>query len=112
MNKLGQMFQTAEGHASYEIEEADAEQVYTVADRIEQRFGFEPTGLPVVGVDSIHIGLRRQAEKITVGWDNWSGLFVMADDAHGNTSVEQIAEYLESIQTELHPAPAEARGKA
>ena len=33
--------------------------------------------------------------KLTVGWDNWSGLFIMAWDTDGDRIVREIARFTE-----------------
>ena len=95
MRKLdGKFHKTAEGNVTYDIYHAEAEHIFPVATLIQKKFGFLPKQLPVMGLDSIFLELFRREIKIMVGWDNWSGLFVMAVDEKGNAAVREIGEYL------------------
>jgi len=34
--------------------------------------------------------------KITVGWDNWSGCYIMDHDPAGEKYIQEIGKYLDS----------------
>ena len=104
MESIGRMFKTAGGKASYEIESFEPEQVIPVSEWIQEHFGFEPKGLPIAGLDQIFWTLEKGGVEIMVGWDNWSGLFVMAVDAAGEAWVEQIGTFLDGIGGDLSTA--------
>ena len=92
---------TATGYESYEIEAAEASLVFPVATRIQEKYGFEAEHLPVFGLDSVWLDLHLKDAKITIGWDNWSGLFVMAMDEKDNPIIREIGCYIECILDEL-----------
>jgi hypothetical protein len=95
MTKLkGNFSKTTEGHETYDIYHAEAEHIFPVATMIEKKFGFKPLQLPIFALDSAYIELIRNDVKIIVGWDIWSGLFVMSTDIKGDTVVHEIGEYL------------------
>ena len=52
------------------------------------KFGLDFTS---VGVEILIDGVR-----LTVGWDNWSGIFIMAWDDDGDKIVMEIAEFFDA----------------
>lgn len=97
----GHFHTTAHGCKTYEVFYLQPSAIWTVAAWIQQKFGFQPTTLPVFGLDEIFLDLRKGRTQITLAWDNWSGLFVMARTRQGDPFIEQIGAYLESRLTEL-----------
>lgn len=39
-------------------------------------------------------------KQITVGWDNWSGVFIMSQDSDGNNIIDKIETLLNSCSEE------------
>lgn len=101
MTKLGKLFKTPKNHNSYDIEAMEAEHVFPVSSIIEKKFGFEPTMLPIFGLDSVYMELKRDDAIITVSWDNWSGLYIMGMNEAGDEIVLEIAEYMDNIEEKL-----------
>lgn len=93
---IGQFNRTASGRNSYEIYEASDELIYKIVDILQEQFGFT-SRLPVWGLDEIYINCNRSDTIITVGWDQWTGCFVMATSEHGDPVVDQIGDYLNSM---------------
>ena len=99
MTKLkGKLYKTAKGNETYDIEHAEAEHIFPVATLIQENFGFEPLQLPIFGLDSAYLEMVRENIKIIVGWDIWSGLFVMSPDKKGNSAVREIGEFLNKAE--------------
>jgi len=97
MTKLkGKFYKTAKGNETFDIEHAEAEHIFPVATLIQKEFGFEPLKLPVFGLDSAYLEMAQEDIRIIVGWDIWSGLFVMASDKKANLAVRKIGEFLGS----------------
>ena len=95
MTKLnGKFYKTAEGNETYDIEHVEAEHIFPVATIIQKTFGFKPLQLPNFGLDSAYLELIKEDIKIIIGWDIWSGLFVMAIDEKGNLAVREIGDFL------------------
>lgn len=93
---IGRLNQTAEGFDSYEIFEADSSFVFTIATWIQPAFELDAYEMPTFGLDSVYLPLwQGDAINITIGWDNWSGCFVMAHSEAGNELVRHIAAYLD-----------------
>jgi len=111
----GEFFETDEGHLSYELEDLEAAMVFSVANRIQRRFGFAPTKPQAFEPEAQLIDLVRDGVRIAVGWNDWSGLYVMASDAAGDAWLKQIVADLESAADELataEPATASAKEQA
>ena len=90
----GKFNKTAEGNETYDIYHAEAEHIFPVATMIQKNFGFKPLQIPIFGLDSAYLEMIQEDIKIMVGWDIWSGLFVMAIDEKGNKAVREIGEFL------------------
>jgi len=93
---IGQILTTASGRKSYEIYEASDEIIFRIIDIVQEQFGFT-SHLPVWGMDEIYIDCKRPDAHITVGWDNWSGVFIMATTPTSDGIIEEIGDYLNSI---------------
>jgi hypothetical protein len=93
---------TATGRASFEVYELEPEAMTEFVKMITDRFAVKPVRPPVVGVDSAHVELHdERGAVITAGWDNWSGCFVFAADAAGDSLIEEIAVALKAPLKEL-----------
>ena len=95
---IGQFHRTASGRASFEIYEASDEMVFHLVDIVQAHFGFT-SRLPVWTDEEIYIDCRRSDTNITIGWDQWSGCFVMACTEFADEVVLQIGDYLNSTFT-------------
>lgn len=112
---LGEFFETDDGHLSYELEEFEAAMVFPVASRIQRRFGFAPSAPHDFEPEAELIDLIRDGVRIAVGWNDWSGLYVMASDAAGDAWLKEIVADLETAGEELtttEPAIAAAKEQA
>lgn len=97
---IGQFLKTASGRTSYEIYEAEGDMVFEVIQILKDRFGFS-TRLPVFWLDEIYIDLKKENLRLTVGWDEWSGCFVMANSSDSDAVVREIGVYLESVLSDI-----------
>lgn len=108
----GEFFETDDGHLSYELEDLEAAMVFPVASRIQRRFGFAPTKPQAFEPEAELIDLIRDGVLIAVGWNDWSGLYVMATDAAGDAWLKEIVADLENAGDELsEPEPVTASAK-
>ena len=87
----GKIYKTAEGFNSYEISEADEKYIFTLADILIKQLGFTTDTTPISGLDGVYWDFLKEDVKLTVGWDIWSGAFVMAYCLSGNKHIETIA---------------------
>ncbi len=86
-------FKTAKGYNSYEINDADPTFIYKIATVIVDVFKFTHLK-PIIGLEQVFIDFVKEEIKITVGWDIWSGCFVMAYDKAGDGYILEIGRYL------------------
>ena len=99
--KNGKLYKTGKGYYTYDVEYAEAHHIFPVMTAIEKQFNFSPGRLPGLGLDTAIGELVRDNIRILVGWDIWSGVYVMALDVEGNEVIQEIAEYLDPILDEI-----------
>ncbi len=83
----------ASGRLSLENDELEADALPEVLSEIENALGKQRVKLNgKFGLDiassAAAFELLIDGERITLGWDNWSGAFIMAWDAGGDRIVE------------------------
>ena len=98
--------ETPKGLLTYDLG-ADYVLIFPLASKLEQKFGLEAPEAPIFGLDQIFIDLIKDDLRITVGWDIWSDLFIMAMDKNSNELIKEISEYLDSILDELEELEAQ-----
>ena len=86
----GKLMKTSNGFNSYEISDADQNYIFVLADILTKRFDFHMVNAPVVGLDGVYWEATKKNVKLTVGWDIWSGAFVMAHCSEGSEYVERL----------------------
>ncbi|TFG20450.1 MAG: hypothetical protein EU533_06100 [Promethearchaeota archaeon] len=91
---------TPTGLLSYDLG-ADYMLLFPLATKLQNKFGLEAEKLPIFGLDQIFLDLNKGALTITIGWDIWSDLFIMALDENANELVKEIAGYIDTILEEL-----------
>ena len=50
-----------------------------------------------IGLNLAGFDLRINGERVTIGWDNWSGIFIMSSEPSGDIVIEEIYEFLKDI---------------
>ena len=100
-NFSGKFFKTMKGRDSFEIYAADATLVFPLASMLQKEFSLEAVSLPLFGLDGIYLDLSKESVLITIGWDNWSGLFIMANEEDGDALIQEIGKFLENKMDEL-----------
>ena len=94
----GSIHTIANGRLSYELFRLTADQIWEIAELIRDRFGFVPTREPVGGLDSIWQEFQTSSgHSLTLGWDNWSGIIVMAEEPAADAVVRDIGAYLDEV---------------
>lgn len=77
--------------------ELEAEQIPDLLSRLQSEFYVEyDTGAS--GLDVIAMNFLIEREKVKVGWDNWSGVYIMADNVSANAVVEKVYNFLSREQ--------------
>ena len=93
---------TASGNECYSM---DAESVlfFTIATKIQEKFGLDAPKLPIFGPDGTYLDLEKDDIKINLMWDVWTdfSIFCMTDSDEGEKLIREIGEYLDTILDEL-----------
>lgn len=103
---IGRLFRCANGHLSFEIEEAAPDKVMEWVGLLASQFQFQ-SEMPAFGLDEIICEGRVGETKLAVGYDHWSGCYVMAFDDEGDALIGRIAEFLASPPKPVAPAAVE-----
>lgn len=95
------MYKIATGHNSLENFELEADDVPTILHQLEyyfqERFNIgNKFGLEVLSSAAVEILI--DGIRLTVGWDNWSGTFLMAWDADGDKIVREVGQFFGADQ--------------
>ena len=89
----GRLSKTSSGFLSYDIKDAEQDHIFVLADSLTREFGFQMTGVPAPGPDGVYWDAVKGSVRLTVGWDIWSGAFVMANCQSGNAEVEKLVQW-------------------
>ena len=93
----GSLYKTADGRQSYEIYLATSEFIFVAAKILHEQFGFSKCHEPFVGLDEVITDCEREGIKLLLGWDIWSGIYLMAASEAGDAIVSEVGLYLNSI---------------
>ena len=93
---IGRLFKTASGFYSYEISEAEQDYIYVLADILVEQFGGSMVTPPIVGLDSIFWTFSNEKAKLTVGWDIWSGAFIMSHCSIGDEFITRVMKHYDN----------------
>lgn len=94
---VGTLTKIANGHSSYNIADADQNDIYKIADILIKTFGFKMAATPVAGPDGTYWETQKDNIKLTLGWDIWSGIFLMSQCSAGDEYVAQIGSFIDNI---------------
>lgn len=96
------LYQTSSKHASLENSRLEPDSIPEILDMLRKRFGDRLRIGPGFGfgLDSSAGDIFLNGVRLTVGWDIWSGLFIMAWDDRGDPLVREIAEIIIENQEE------------
>ena len=87
----------ANGHKTCDNLAKEATQIFEVVSILEKQYNLICERFPVMELSTTVFLVKIYGEEITIGWDNWSGIFIMADTNNGDEIIEQIYNYLKSI---------------
>lgn len=94
-NLHGKTYTAANGHNTYEVYYASTLLVPVIMELLQQNFGFVPTLKPVIGFDEAVAEVANNGVKLGIGWDNWSGAYVMGFCEEGSKWVNKISPFLD-----------------
>ena len=93
----GKLQTISNGFLSYEFFDAKASSIYDIGTSLTNHFGFKEQSTPVIGLDSIWWDFCNIDVKVTVGWDIWSGCFIMSHWKKGDQFIIQYQNYVENL---------------
>jgi len=89
--------EAANGHRTYDVQYLGPQFVTKAGEILQDRFGFGPLVERVVGLDAVITECKKGDLILHLGWDNWTGFYVMADSLAGDLVVDQFGDYVDSI---------------
>jgi len=96
MSKLtGQFCKTPTGISCYEIYAAGPDILPKIANLLQISFGLTPEPL-IDGFDVFYLDCVKEGVAITIGWDIWSGCFIMPlySSTENEKTVDEIGVFL------------------
>lgn len=83
------------GHLSYEVHNANSEFVPVLATLLQEQLGISPVSLPGISASEVALKMELNGIELDIGWDVWSGVYVMARCEQGDLLVRRLASYLD-----------------
>src|SRR5512145_624582 len=93
----GQFHEAANGHKTYEIFYATPNILFEIGNILVTKFGCSELDLPGIGLEAVITKCQKGNIRLDLGWDNWSGFYILANSAEGDKLVEEIGAYLNSL---------------
>ena len=84
------LLQISSGHLSLENDKLRSEQIFEVLSEIERNLAASPEFGGKLGITPAAAAAELLVDgvRITVGWDLWSGVFIMARDDKGDNIIQ------------------------
>ena len=79
-----------------------AEDIPELLKVLEKKFSVKYDDKGTVGPDGVYFSVTIGEEQATIGWDIWSGVFIMPKDIKGNYVIEAVYEYLSGQEKGEH----------
>jgi hypothetical protein len=95
MDERGAFHRDASGRLTYELQSVPSARYLEFVQRIVDRAGLAPAGVPVVGLDLLSTEFTKGEARVSIDWDNWSGLIVTALTPASEPLVRAIGAQLE-----------------
>ena len=76
---------------NYDLVSSDIPSVLSV---IEKYYEISYGNKGALGQDVAVFDFQIKGKQVTIGWDNWSGLFIMSNEPSGDIVIEKIFEIL------------------
>ncbi len=94
MHLKGNIITAKNGHLSYEVNSANSNFLPVLSLLLQKEFGCIPVGETTTFVSEIVSDIELNGTKLGLGWDNWSGVYVMALCSDGDQHITDISSYL------------------
>lgn len=90
------LYRMSSGNLSLENDELESEKIFEVLSVLERNLENTPEFGGKLGItpSAAAVELLVDGTRITLGWDNWSGLFIMAWDSDGDLIIENTIKPL------------------
>lgn len=85
-----ELIRISSGHLSLENDKLNSEQMFEVLSALEKKLGDMPEFGGKVGItpSAAAVELLVDGVRLTLGWDIWSGVFIMAQDNDGDQMIQ------------------------
>jgi hypothetical protein len=93
----GKFYKSENGRETYEIYYAVPDIMFEIGSILVSKFGCSPLDPPFVGLDVIITKCKKENVEVDLGWDNWSGFYLLANSPEGDSLVREIGVYLDTI---------------
>lgn len=96
MNNEWTIVTAFDGHKSCDNYDLSSEEIFKVITALEKYFHIEYDSRrkSAVSPDMVGFSIDINNETFTIGWDIWSGVYIMSHSDAGDVIVEQIYAYL------------------
>lgn len=74
-----------------------SEDIVHVIETLQNAFDVEYDNKGIAGLDGVYFDMKIDGYKMTIGWDIWSGLFIMSKEECATETVKAIYGYLDSL---------------
>lgn len=71
----------------------NADEIIDVLKLLEKKFNVDYVD-GSTGADMVALSLLVNGEKVKIGYDIWSGIFIMSETINGDCVIQEIQEYL------------------
>lgn len=79
---------------SCDNDDLEADMIPEVLSKLKKGFNVRYDNKGGRGLNLTALNFNIDGQKIIIGWDCWSGVFIMPDNVSGNSVIEKISEYL------------------
>lgn len=90
----GETVEVANGHLSFEIYDVSANMLSVITDLLVDAHGFTAGDESVIGLDEVVTELSKGGVKLGLGWDNWTGAYLMAFCKDGDKLLGEVSQSL------------------
>jgi hypothetical protein len=88
------LYRNASDRLTLELHNVPANSYRALCKLLQDHFRLRPRGSMVVGMDEAFQTLKRDGKIVSLGWDNWTGFTVVAEDRESEQLVREIGDYL------------------
>lgn len=86
----------ANGRISCDNFELDSSEIPSVLSVIEKYYEIDYDNKGALGQNVAAFDFQIDGKYMTIGWDNWSGIFIMSNDPTGDIFLDRIYEILKA----------------